>query len=73
MTILKKRYKNNLARHGHLHRNHLVLKTDSRRLPVPRHSDMRGMKQLFPLHCPAGVNFFNIPLQVEDISPVIFF
>lgn len=30
------------------------------------------IKQLFPLQCPAGVIFFSVALQVEDISPVIF-
>ena len=31
-----------------------------------------SIKQLLPLQCPAGVNFFNIALQDEDISSVIF-
>lgn len=46
--------------------------TDSSCRSVPHHSEKRGIKQSFPPQCPAGVNFFNIALQVEDISPVIF-
>lgn len=38
----------------------------------PSHcSERSGIKQS-PLNCPAGVNFFNTALQVEDISTVIF-
>lgn len=52
--ILKK---TKLTRNGHLHGNHFVSMTDSSF--CSHHSEMKGMKQFFPLQCPAGVNFFQ--------------
>lgn len=62
--IKKKRKKKHLKRkqllrNGHLHGNHLVSMTKNSCHPVPHHTDKRGIKRLFPLHCPAGVNFFQ--------------
>lgn len=64
--------KPNFLEMWHLHGERLVPVTDSGYRSVRHRSEKRGIKQLFPLQCPAGVNFFNIALQVEDISPVIF-